>query len=248
MYQLQTELQKAQIQSEFQRRHSLRCGPPAEARLEEEVRSLRCQLDKVEKLDPVRTLTAADGRSELLLSSGLDVRLVFPPGPSGHFGSGPGGGHGQPGGAGRAAPMLQGGQRKAAPRQTSGACASPGPSHLLVRPPRASCPLWLQLLDQTESLSVEVQQLTQDCNLQQQKNAVAQAQMRELLSEREQVTLPPSEPASSGSSNPAVEKPAWRLSAWWRRAQLDPLLHRLTGDASAPGPSRLTCPETKPRP
>lgn len=57
MYQLQTDLQKAQIQNEFQRQRSLRCGPPAETQLEEEVRSLRCQLDKVEKLDPVRTLT-----------------------------------------------------------------------------------------------------------------------------------------------------------------------------------------------
>lgn len=61
-------------------------------------------------------------------------------------------------------------------------------SHPLVPPSLASCPLWFQLLDQKENLTLEVQQLTQDCNMQQQKNTVTQAQMRELLSERDQVT------------------------------------------------------------
>lgn len=60
-------------------------------------------------------------------------------------------------------------------------------SGLLVPPPGASRPLWLQLLEQKENLALEVQQLSQDCKMQQQKNAGIQAQLRELLSERDQV-------------------------------------------------------------
>lgn len=48
--------------------------------------------------------------------------------------------------------------------------------------------MYLQLLDEKENLALEVQQLTQDCNMQQQKNTVIQTQMRELLAERDQVT------------------------------------------------------------
>lgn len=48
----------------------------------------------------------------------------------------------------------------------------------------------IQLLEEKENLTLEVQQLSQDCNLQQQKNTVIQAQMRELLAERDQVTFP----------------------------------------------------------
>lgn len=47
--------------------------------------------------------------------------------------------------------------------------------------------LCAQLLDLKENLTLEVQQLTQDCKMQQQKNAVIQTQMRELLAERDQV-------------------------------------------------------------
>lgn len=55
VYQLQTELQKSQKEMEFQRQHSLRCVSLAEPpQLQEEVRRLRCQLVKAEKLDPVR--------------------------------------------------------------------------------------------------------------------------------------------------------------------------------------------------
>lgn len=54
VYQVQSELQKAQMENEFQKRRSLRCGLQAETKLQEEVRSLRCQLVKAEKLDPVR--------------------------------------------------------------------------------------------------------------------------------------------------------------------------------------------------
>lgn len=56
VYQLQSELQKAQIENEFQKRRSLRCGPQADTQLQEEVRNLRCQLLKAEKLDPVITM------------------------------------------------------------------------------------------------------------------------------------------------------------------------------------------------
>lgn len=59
VYQLQTELQKAQIENEFQKRRSLRSDPYADTQLQEEVRSLRCQLVKAEKLDPVRTTTSS---------------------------------------------------------------------------------------------------------------------------------------------------------------------------------------------
>lgn len=45
----------------------------------------------------------------------------------------------------------------------------------------------IQLLDQKENLSLEVQQLTQDCNMHQQKNTIIQNQIRELHTERDQV-------------------------------------------------------------
>lgn len=55
VYQLQMDLQKAQTETEFHKRCSRRCLLHAEApQLQEEVRSLRCQLVKVEKLNPVR--------------------------------------------------------------------------------------------------------------------------------------------------------------------------------------------------
>lgn len=53
-----------------------------------------------------------------------------------------------------------------------------------------------QLSDQKENLSLEVQQLTQDCTMQQQKNGVIQTQMRELLSERDQVASAAGGPSS----------------------------------------------------
>lgn len=93
--------------------------------------------------------------------------------------------------------MLPRGQREAAPRETSGGPCEP--SHLLVPPSRASCPLCLQLLDQKEDLTLEVQQLTQDCTMQQQRNAGIQAQMRELLSERDQVVQTVPSERRSGS-------------------------------------------------
>lgn len=45
----------------------------------------------------------------------------------------------------------------------------------------------VQLLDQKECLSLQVQQLTLDCNMHQQKSTVVQNQMRDLQSERDLV-------------------------------------------------------------
>lgn len=54
VYQLQSELQKAQTENEYQKKCSLRyASSPNAPQLQEEVRSLRCQLEKAEKLDPV---------------------------------------------------------------------------------------------------------------------------------------------------------------------------------------------------
>lgn len=54
MYQLQTEVQKAQTENESQVRHSLRCASLAETpQLQEEVRSMHYELVKAEQVDPV---------------------------------------------------------------------------------------------------------------------------------------------------------------------------------------------------
>ncbi|XP_078138708.1 caspase recruitment domain-containing protein 14 isoform X1 [Centroberyx gerrardi] len=74
VYQLQTELQKAQTETDFQKRRSLRCASPAETQqLREEVRTLRCQLLEAEKFTPAREdilaqdlAEAMDGRTELI--------------------------------------------------------------------------------------------------------------------------------------------------------------------------------------
>lgn len=56
VYQLQTELQNAQAENEFQRQRSLKSVCPESPQLQDEVRSLRCQLAKTEKLDPVSAI------------------------------------------------------------------------------------------------------------------------------------------------------------------------------------------------
>ncbi|XP_076585686.1 caspase recruitment domain-containing protein 14 [Chaetodon auriga] len=74
VYQLQTELQKAQTENEFQKRRSLRCAPHADTpQLQEEVRSLRCQLVKAEKLDPARQDILAQDLAEAI---GSQVELA----------------------------------------------------------------------------------------------------------------------------------------------------------------------------
>lgn len=49
--------------------------------------------------------------------------------------------------------------------------------------------IFVQLLDQNECLTLQVKQLTLDCNMHQQKSTVYQNQMRELQTERDQVRL-----------------------------------------------------------
>lgn len=55
VYQLQTELQSVQMENVLQKQRSIRCASaPETPQLQEEVRSLRCQLAKAQTLDPVR--------------------------------------------------------------------------------------------------------------------------------------------------------------------------------------------------
>ncbi|XP_074483982.1 caspase recruitment domain-containing protein 14 isoform X2 [Sebastes fasciatus] len=138
MYQLQTELQKAQLENEFQKRHSLRCASPAATpQLQEEVRSLRCQLVKAEKLDPARQDILAQDLAEAIDSQ---VELA---------------------------------EQLRCYREEN---------EQLLREKKG-------LLDQNECLSLQVQQLTLDCNTHQQKSTVIHNQMKELQAERAQAYL-----------------------------------------------------------
>ena len=57
VYQLQTELQKAQAETDYQKRRSLKCASPAETQqLREELSALRRDIMMVEKFGPVRNL------------------------------------------------------------------------------------------------------------------------------------------------------------------------------------------------
>ncbi|XP_054635845.1 caspase recruitment domain-containing protein 14 isoform X3 [Dunckerocampus dactyliophorus] len=135
IYQLQTELQKAQTENDFQKRRSLRCVPLAEAsQLQEEVRSLRCQLLKIEKLNPAhQDILAQD------LAEAIDSQMEL-------------------------AEQLK--------------CYREENEQLHREKQK--------LLDQSECLTLQVQQLTLDCNMHQQKSTVIQNQMRELQTERDQ--------------------------------------------------------------
>ncbi|KAF1395567.1 hypothetical protein PFLUV_G00012860 [Perca fluviatilis] len=138
IYQLQTELQKAQTENEFQKKCSLRCASPADTpRLQEEVRSLRCQLVKVEKLDPAREDILAQD-----LAEAIDSQVEL-------------------------AEQLR--------------CYREENEQLLTDKQG--------LLDQKECLSLQVQQLTLDCKMHQQKSTVIQNQMKELKAERDQAYL-----------------------------------------------------------
>ncbi|XP_034413836.1 caspase recruitment domain-containing protein 14 isoform X2 [Cyclopterus lumpus] len=138
IYQLQTELQKAITENEFQKRRSLRCADSAEyPQLQEEVRSLRCQLVKAEKLDPARQDILAQDLAEAI---GSQVELAV--------------------------------QLRCYREE----------NEQLLREKQA-------LLDQNEGLSLQVQQLTLDCNMHQQKSTVIQNQMKELQAERDQAYL-----------------------------------------------------------
>ncbi|XP_068445393.1 caspase recruitment domain-containing protein 14 [Clinocottus analis] len=138
IYQLQTELQKAQTENEFQKRRSLRCAYPAETpQLQEEVRSLRCQLVKAEKLDPARQDILVQDLAEAIDSQ---VELA---------------------------------EQLRCYREEN---------EQLLREKQA-------LLDQMECLSLQVQQLTLDCKMHQQKSTVIQNQTKELQAERDQAYL-----------------------------------------------------------
>ncbi|XP_013855986.1 caspase recruitment domain-containing protein 14 [Austrofundulus limnaeus] len=67
VYQLQTELQSLQMEKEFQKQHSLRChSAPETPQLQEEVRKLRSQLEKAERLDPARQDILAQDLAEAI--------------------------------------------------------------------------------------------------------------------------------------------------------------------------------------
>lgn len=138
VYQLQSELQKAQTENEYQKKCSLRyASSPNAPQLQEEVRSLRCQLEKAEKLDPARNDILAQDLAEAI---GSQVEL---------------------------AEQLQCYREE---------------NEQLLREKQA-------LVDQKESLSLQVQQLTLDCNMHEQRTTVIQDQMRELQAERDQAYL-----------------------------------------------------------
>ncbi|XP_072319519.1 caspase recruitment domain-containing protein 14 [Eucyclogobius newberryi] len=135
MYQLQTELQKAQTENEYQKRCSLKCMSSLNTpQLQEEVRSLRCQLDKAVKLDPARNDILAQDLAEAI---GSQVEL---------------------------AEQLQSYREE---------------NEQLHRDKQT-------LLEQKECLNVQVQQLSLDCSMHEQKATVIQEQTRELQEERHQ--------------------------------------------------------------
>ncbi|XP_030592736.1 caspase recruitment domain-containing protein 14 [Archocentrus centrarchus] len=134
VYQLQTELQNAQTEKEFQRRRSLRSVCPETPELHEEVRSLRCQLAKAEKLDLARQDILAQD-----LAEAIDSQVEL-------------------------AEQLRSYREE---------------NEQLLRDKQG-------LLDQKECLSLQVQQLTLDCKMHQQKSTVIQNQMKELKAERDQ--------------------------------------------------------------
>lgn len=140
VYQLQTELQNAQAENEFQRQRSLKSVCPESPQLQDEVRSLRCQLVKAEKLDPVRAFVLFLFIIKTIFHSySLEGEILFAvpvaSGSSGHLGPRPGGGHRQSGGASRAAPIIQGGERTVAQRQKKGVFGFFFPSVVTVTGP-----------------------------------------------------------------------------------------------------------------
>ncbi|XP_061736626.1 caspase recruitment domain-containing protein 14 isoform X2 [Nerophis ophidion] len=137
-YQLQTELQKAETERDFQKRRSLRCVSQAEAsQLQEEVRTLRFQLKKIEKLNPVQQAILPRDVAEAIDSQAELVEKLR---------------------------------------------CSREENEKLHKEKQ-------DLLDQSESVTVQVHQLTLDCNMHQQKSTVIQNQMRELQTERDQAFL-----------------------------------------------------------
>ncbi|KAG7486636.1 caspase recruitment domain-containing protein 14 [Solea senegalensis] len=135
VYQLQTELQKVQIENEFQKQRSLRRASLAEMpHLKEEIQRLRCELHKAEKMDPAhQDILARD------LAEAIDSQVEL---------------------AEQLRRYREENEQLLAEKQG--------------------------LTDQKECLSLQVQQLTLECNMQQQKSAMIHKQMNELQAERDQ--------------------------------------------------------------
>ncbi|XP_022067809.2 caspase recruitment domain-containing protein 14 [Acanthochromis polyacanthus] len=138
VYQLQTDLQNVQTETDIQKKLSFRCvSTPETPQLQEEVRSLRCQLAKAEKLDPARQDILAQDLAEAIDSQ---VELA--------------------------------GQLRCYREE----------NEQLLRDKQG-------LLDQKQCLSLQVEQLTLDCKMHQQKSTLIQSQMRALQAERDQAYL-----------------------------------------------------------
>ncbi|XP_029951042.1 caspase recruitment domain-containing protein 14 isoform X2 [Salarias fasciatus] len=138
LYQLQTELQSAQTENELQRQRSRRLASSAASpQLQEEVRSLRSQLAKAQKLDPARQDILAQDLAEAIDSQ---VELA---------------------------------EQLRCYREEN---------EQLLRDKKG-------LLEQKECLSHQVQKLTMECKMQQQKSTVIQNQMRDLQVERDQAYM-----------------------------------------------------------
>lgn len=135
LYQLQSDLQSAQVEKEQQRQRPLLVPPPAATpELLEEVRSLRSQLAKAEKVDPARQDILAHDLAEALGSQGA------------------------------LAEQLRCHREE---------------NEQLLRDQKG-------LLEQKECLSRQLQNVTVEFKMQQQKNSVIQNQMRDLQVERDQ--------------------------------------------------------------
>ncbi|XP_029357200.1 caspase recruitment domain-containing protein 14 [Echeneis naucrates] len=138
VYQLQSELKKAQMENELQRKHSLTYTSLAEtAQLQEEIRRLRCELEKAKKLDPAHHDILAQDLAEAIDSQ---VQLAE--------------------------------QLKCYREE----------NEQLLREKQG-------LIDQKECLSLQVKQLTLDCNMHEQKLTLIHNQMKELQAERDQAYL-----------------------------------------------------------
>ncbi|XP_019939518.1 caspase recruitment domain-containing protein 14 [Paralichthys olivaceus] len=135
VYQLQTELQKVQLENKLQKQCSLRRASFANTpQLQEEVQRLRCQLVKAEKLDPAhQDILAQD------LAEAIDSQVEL-------------------------AAQLR--------------CYREENEQLHIEKQG--------LMDQKEGLSLQVQQLTLDCKIHQQKTTMIHNQLRELQAERDQ--------------------------------------------------------------
>uniref|UniRef100_A0A3B4TE17 Caspase recruitment domain family, member 14 n=1 Tax=Seriola dumerili TaxID=41447 RepID=A0A3B4TE17_SERDU len=174
VYQLQTELQKAQMENEFQRQRSFRCASLAETpQLQEEVRRLRCQLVKAEKLDPARQDILAQD-----LAEAIDSQVEL-------------------------AEQLR--------------CYREENEQLLSEKQG--------LMDQKECLSLQVQQLTLDCNMHKQKITMIHNQLRELQAERDKAYLSRDE-AQAMIAQTLAEKDALRCQLMELQERVFSLLSR----------------------